>query len=200
MACGTAPVASNGGSNDAGNPPASCVLAGGTTSNLNGVEIFFPDQPCVYTLAQAAAGITLKYELHVAQDTLEVHSRRPSPESCDAQTPAGVDLSERITGEHDGYCPGCDCGLGDGRQPPAITLKRGAEARTFHWDGRNWGGPSDTGNREGPAFPPGVYTFTVRTTGTAPTSAGTGLEVDPLDGQPWREFVVEGHMQITLVP
>ena len=34
------------------------------------------------------------------------------------------------------------------------------------WDGRNWYGPSDTGNREGAAFPPGTYTIALSATGT----------------------------------
>ena len=41
------------------------------------------------------------------------------------------------------------------------TVKKGTYTHSFTWDGRNWNGPSDTGQPKGPAFPPGTYTLTV---------------------------------------
>ena len=52
----------------------------------------------------------------------------------------------------------------------------------FTWDGNNWYGPSDTGNKPGPAFPPGAYTFSVSVSGdveggTAPFTAVAKLPI-----------------------
>ena len=44
----------------------------------------------------------------------------------------------------------------------------------FPWDGRNWYGPSDTGNPKGPAFPAGSYVLELSAQGT---HAGAGFEV-----------------------
>jgi hypothetical protein len=52
--------------------------------------------------------------------------------------------------------------------PPSTvtTTVVGSHTRQIPWDGRNWNGPSDTGNGEGAAFPPGTYTIALSATGT----------------------------------
>ncbi len=47
-----------------------------------------------------------------------------------------------------------------------MTLHRGLYGGSFSWSGRNWAGPSDTGNPMGAAFPTGSYALTVGAKGT----------------------------------
>ncbi len=64
----------------------------------------------------------------------------------------------------------------------AIPLPKGRYQGSFDWDGVNWGGPSDTGEPKGPAFPPGKHTLSVSTAGEAAGSC----------------FTVSASMQLTL--
>ena len=46
-----------------------------------------------------------------------------------------------------------------------MTLRAGRYEGSFEWTGRNWYGPSDTGNPMGAPFPPGTYTLEIRAEG-----------------------------------
>ncbi len=60
----------------------------------------------------------------------------------------------------------CRCDVGLCRATDEwITLQPGTYELTAEWSGRNWQGPSDTGNQPGEYFPPGTYDFEVSTVG-----------------------------------
>ncbi len=137
---------------------------GGASSNLPGVQLAFPDQPCSYTAAEVAAGIELVYDEVI---TAAVAGLRPAPGDaggCAQPDDAGLIVGYRISGAGQNYCL-CDTGL-CAPQSPVTTTVVGSHTRQIPWDGRNWNGPSDTGNREGAAFPPGTYTITLTASGS----------------------------------
>jgi hypothetical protein len=143
---------------------------GGTSSNLPGVGLAFPDQPCSYTRAEVAAGIQIAYEEVI---TAAVGNLVPAPGDdggCARPDDAGLIVGYRIAGAGQNYCL-CDTGL-CAPQSLVTTTVVGTHSRQIPWDGRNWNGPSDTGNREGAAFPPGTYTITLTASGTRQSSAG----------------------------
>lgn len=155
---------------------AGCAPGTGSTT-LPALTVGFPPQRCVYTLAEAAAGITLAYEVNVASAvTIEQML------NCESGGPSGAVVVEAVQGGGQRYCV-CDTGL---CFPTTITptLVPGSYPSTLPWTGRNWDGPSDTGMPLGPPFPAGDYAFDVRITGT---SGGAG-------------FVVTGSLPIRLVP
>jgi hypothetical protein len=66
--------------------PPQCDLP--SSSNLPGVSIQFPDAPCTFSLAQAAAGIHVAYQVVVAQNLVGVHPTPADAGHC--ETPARV--------------------------------------------------------------------------------------------------------------
>lgn len=163
--------------------PTTCVLE--QSSTLPHVHIAFTSTQCVFTLAQAAAGVTFTYDLVVDQDVPDFVPGKPYWYGSNA---ANLVLDEQVSGGGQGYCL-CDQGLplpqcptedgGLGMVPnsptgpcPAVTIPAGTYHRSFHWDGRNWTGPSDTGNPEGAPFPAGDYTFEVSTAAGSVGDAG----------------------------
>jgi hypothetical protein len=155
------------------------------TSTLPGVRVRFAPQGCTFTLAQAKAGVTIPYDVVIDADVAGVI---PSvvPYQLDPGA-SGLQMHEVLSGAGQHYCV-CDVGLGPGGNKVPITLKAGTFSAAFQWDGRNWDGPSDTGNPKGPPFPVGTYRLDVKTDGTFTDDAGT------------HAFVVAGAFRITLVP
>lgn len=142
----------------------------GASSNLPGVQLAFPEQPCSYTAAEVAAGIQIAYDEVI---TAVVGNLIPAPGDdggCARPDDAGLIVGYRIAGAGQNYCL-CDTGLCE-PQSLVTTSVVGTHARLIPWDGRNWNGPSDTGNREGAAFPPGTYTITLSANGTRQISDG----------------------------
>jgi hypothetical protein len=140
-------------------------------SNLPGVRIEFPEQPCRFSLSEVAAGIELVYHVVVDQDIPGVKSAQSSAEQCGAPLPpSGLSVvREVIRGGDQEYCI-CDAGLCHGREPTEQDLRPGVFTVVFPWDGRNWQGPSDTFNQPGPPFPPGRYIFEAYARGTFRTA------------------------------
>jgi hypothetical protein len=153
-------------------------------STIPHTHIEFANQPCVFTLAQAMAGVSFSYDLVIDEDVPGFVASPPYDYGPDA---AGLEISEQISGGIQLYCV-CDrglpfqsCPLDDGgKYFPGfdagtcnpITLPKGAYHRVLDWDGRNWYGPSDTGQREGPPFPPGDYAFKVEAKGKLANDGG----------------------------
>jgi hypothetical protein len=162
---------------------------GGASSNLPGVQLAFPDQPCAYTKAEVAAGIEIAYDEVI---TAAVANLRPTSNSgnCGRPDDAGLIVSYRISGAGQSYCL-CDTGL-CAPQTSVTTTTVGTHARQIPWDGRNWYGPSDTNNQEGAAFPPGTYTITLAASG-AYDNADAGVH----DGG---TFSVTASRSITITP
>ena len=156
-------------------PPDGGICNGGTSSNLPGVQLTFPDQPCSYTKAQVAAGIEIAYHEVI---TAAVANLSPTSDAGNCARPddAGLIVSYQIAGAGQSYCL-CDTGL-CAPQTLVTTTVVGTHPRQIPWDGRNWYGPSDTNNQEGAAFPPGTYTITLTASGTRHASdAGATFSV-----------------------
>ncbi|MEM7231749.1 MAG: dockerin type I repeat-containing protein [Planctomycetota bacterium] len=147
-------------------------------SSLPGVRLEIIDAPCQLTLGEAAAGVVFSYRT-VVDAPKDVVTR--SLGTCQIPTAAGLYVLPTISGGEQRYCL-CDKGF----CPPEdgeITLERGARLETLSWCGKNWIGPSDFANPPGRPFPPGLYTFTVRSVGT----------------HQGREFELESSIEIELV-
>jgi hypothetical protein len=140
-----------------------------SSSGLAGVRFDLSAIPSVVTLGQAAAGMTFLYRTVIDEPIPAVTS---SPlESCDRPDASGLAALEKIWGgDGQAYCL-CDTGR---CAPEEITadLVPGSWETAYPWDGRNWNGPSDTMNPEGPPFPPGFYRFEVRAAGSTPGEGG----------------------------
>jgi hypothetical protein len=136
---------------------------------------------CTFTLAEAAAGISIPYAVVIAQDVTNVVPEAQA--TCVQPDASGLYPFEQITGNGNAYCL-CDNGFCPAPPQTPVTLKAGSYPGTFSWDGVNWSGPSDTGNPKGAAFPAGSYTLSVSATGM----------------QAGQQFKAEGTLQVTLTP
>jgi hypothetical protein len=185
----TAVATDMGGGTDMGGTDAASTDAGnlvcGTTemSNLPDVSIEFPAQPCVFTLAQAAAGISIDYNVVVGATVTGVIPVPQDAGQCDQPHTSGVILFENLGGGGENYCI-CDTGLCFPPPMIPVTLNPGTYPGAFAWMGNNWFGPSDTGNPMGAPFPPGTYTLTVSAEGSH-------------NGNP---YTVEGTFTVYLIP
>jgi hypothetical protein len=167
---------------DAPADSALCMVSNDST--LPGVSIAFrAPVACQFTLAQAQAGIAIPYDVVVAQDVAGVVPTQQDAGHCGTPGPSGLIVSGSVTGGGQTYCL-CDIGFCAPSALPAVTLHAGTYAGTFSWQGRNWGGPSDTNNPMGAPFPTGNYLLLVVATGT---HNGVG-------------FQVNGALSITLTP
>jgi hypothetical protein len=158
-------------------------------SNLDGVTIRFTASPlkCTFTLAEVAAGIDVPYEISIAHD---VAATVPGIHACTSPDASGLAPYESVdgAGQHYGID---DTGLCQ-PQTQKVTIKAGTYPHSFHWDGRNWTGPSDFGQPEGAAFPVGAYVLSVDAAGTigAVSDGGDGGTATPYD------VVAKMHVQI----
>jgi len=168
-----------------GTDAAALTCDSSSTTDLPGVTITFPAQTCVFTLAEAAAGIAVAYDVVVSTTVDGVVPAPQDAGQCGAPGPSGLIVFESLSGGGQGYCL-CDQGLCAPPSPTPIQLQPGTYGGTFGWMGRNWSGPSDTGNPMGAPFPPGSYTLSVSAVGT----------MGPLA----TPFTVTGTFSVYLVP
>jgi hypothetical protein len=112
----------------------------------------------------------IPYDVVVASDATNVVPQPQDAGGCGQPGTSGLILFERVDGGGQAYCL-CDTGLCLAMPLPPRTLHAGTYATTFSWDGKNWNGPSDTGNPQGPPFPPGDYTVSVSAIGTQGTAS-----------------------------
>ena len=141
-----------------------CTGVGGT-STLPGVCIRMDAQDGLTSLKQAAAGIAIPYTVIVEADVADVVPLPQDAGQCGQPGASGLILFERLTGNGQSYCL-YDTGLCMGPDTTPRTIAAGSTPGSFAWEGRNWGGPSDTGNPQGDPFPAGSYTLEVSAVGT----------------------------------
>ena len=123
-----------------------------------------------FTLAEAAAGVRFDYDVAVPEDLDRVVPHPQDAGGASAPGPSGLMPFETLSGNGQSYCL-CDVGLGQPDQRPR-RIERGTYPHSFVWDGRNWGGPSDTSAPKGGPFPPGTYTLQIRVRGEIDTPEG----------------------------
>jgi hypothetical protein len=145
------------GDDDDATTPGVCAGVGGV-STLTGVCIRFDAQDGLTSLEGAAAGITIPYTIIVEQDVADVVVLPQDAGSCGQPGASGLIVFEQLTGNGENYCR-CDEGLCAGPNQTPSTIPAGETAASFEWTGRNWYGPSDTGNPLGAPFPAGIYTL-----------------------------------------
>lgn len=159
--CGRSDLSSDAGAIDAG----LSACRSEVTPASGRVRFEFPQQPCRFSLAQAAAGISFRYAVIVSDvDPQFVASSPPLNQTC-AQVKSGVGIYvfEQITdGGSPVYCT-CDQGLCM-QAVNSLGATAGRTELSFPWDGRPWFGPSDTNNPKGPPLAPGDYVFSIQST------------------------------------
>ncbi|MDP6947115.1 MAG: hypothetical protein QF464_23395, partial [Myxococcota bacterium] len=142
--------------------PQACEMT--QQSTLAGVSIAFVGDVCTFTAAEAAAGVTIPYQVVIDAEVAGVTASPQDSGGCGSPGASGLIVFERLSGEDQQYCI-CDTGLCQGLDTPPATLAPGAWDHDFAWDGVNWTGPSDFGNPKGEPFPPGSYTLRVSAVG-----------------------------------
>lgn len=152
------------------------VCETGTESNLDGVSIHFSAKKCSWTLAEAASGIEVPWNIVVEVDHKKVFPQPQDAGWCGQPGTSGLIVFEKLIGGDQTYCI-CDQGLCMGPDDQPVILKKGEYPGSFEWDGVNWTGPSDTGNPKGDPFPPGTYTLTVSAVGALGKRSGNPFEV-----------------------
>lgn len=80
-------------------------------------------------------------------------------------------------GEQQVYCE-CDVGCCLPDEAATIMLPATTASANVQWSGRNWSGPSDTGNQEGDFFLPGKYGVVVTFNGRAQGSVTATLPIE----------------------
>jgi hypothetical protein len=138
-----------------------CIV--GLTSNLPGAALTFDGAPCSYSQAEIAAGIGIPYHEEIDQPLAGLYPIQGDAGRCQQPDEAGLIVSFDISGGGQRYCL-CDQGL-CAAQSFSTSAAVGNYYHQILWDGRNWYGPSDTGNPEGAPFPVGTYTITLTATG-----------------------------------
>jgi hypothetical protein len=134
-------------------------------STLPGVRIQFgKDAPCEFTLAQAAKGIEIPYTVRVDHDVPDFASEALDIGGCMIPAAGQLGTFERLSGNGQRYALN-DVGGCFGAPLRPGTLRKGSYPHVFQWKGRNWGGPSDTGEPQGPPIPPGIYELNVESRG-----------------------------------
>ena len=146
-----------------GSDPETCMGVGSST--LAGACIWFPESGATWSIAEAAAGVTIPYVVLVEADISGVIPRPQDGGGCGQPGASGLILFEDLSGAGQRYCI-CDEGLCAAPPPTPVTIPAGQTSSEFTWTGRSWWGPSDTGNPMGAPFPPGSYTLEVSAVGT----------------------------------
>ncbi len=158
--------------------------------SIPGASIDLSKTPCTFSISAAKGVFNLNYAVNVAtSQKLSVGGNLagcpPQPESIHG----GVTTFEVIDGGASQKWCVCDTGLCAPVEPPFTATTPGSYDVPFTWDGNNWYGPSDTGNKPGPAFPTGSYTFTVSITGNHQKADGST-----------ETFTASAKLPITLTP
>jgi len=79
------------------------------SSTLPGVSFDLLDNPCTFTLAQAARGVSLVYRTKIEHDLPRTTSFSLDAGACDEPEESGLAVLEVITGGGQRYCL-CDSG------------------------------------------------------------------------------------------
>ena len=142
-----------------------CTTKQTSASPLPGVSIHVVGPSCAFSLAEAAEGVQIAYEVRVEDAVAGVVSMPQDSGRCGRPDESGLIPFARITGGGQSYCV-CDTGLCPSPDAKPMTLSPGVYRNVVTWSGRNWSGPSDTSRSEGAPFPAGTYTLTLRAKGT----------------------------------
>ncbi len=141
---------------------------------------------CQFTLAEAAAGITIGYDIVIDHDVVGITPQTQT--GCGQPGPSGLIVFEKLGVDPTSYCL-CESGHCAPYVGKPGVLSKGTFGQTFTWDGKAWNGPSDTGTPEGAAFPVGTYTLVLSAKGTQTAANGSATP-----------FEAKTSVDVTLVP
>ena len=138
-------------------------------STLPGVTMSLQIDTCAWTVFEVRDGFAIDYTIEV-EEPIEVQPTEQDAGGCGSNvhplSPFYV-----FSGNDQQHCL-CDTGLCM-RDEQWVTLEPGTYTATIEWAGRNWSGPSDTGNEPGEVFPPGSYSLDVSADGKYRAEDGT---------------------------
>lgn len=148
-------------------PVADTGQAGETRIPILGgkAEVVFPAGALEFTAAELSAGVELTYAIEIKEELSGIETQSLVSYTQDPSSPQDLLPLASVVGGGQSYCP-ADFGRGMRKPPEARTVPTGRETYSLRWSGRNWGGPSCTGEEPKDPFPPGTYAFTVRLSGT----------------------------------
>lgn len=140
-------------------------------AKLDGLEIDLCKKQYEFTLAEVAKGVELCY---VVQSSKPLTGMVPMPQDIGGASrpgPTGMYPFFEIKGKGQSYAFR-DVGIAPRIARMPKTIKPFNVMQKVKWEGRNWGGPSDTGQPKGKPFPAGTYEFTVSVVGKVKTPDG----------------------------
>ncbi len=141
--------------------------------SIPGAQFDLSKTPCAFSISAANGVFNLGYKLTVASAAkLSIGGDLGGCLPQASSIHGGIATFEQVGGNSQKWCV-CDTGLCAPVKPPFTASTPGSYDVAFIWDGMNWYGPSDTGNKPGPAFPVGSYTFSVSVSGEHQLPDGT---------------------------
>lgn len=127
------------------------------------ISIKFNQPDYTFTLNQASQGIQIPYSIVITENVDTVYAIQLA--TCTQPDSSGLIPLEVLSGNGQNYCK-CDNGFCFYMPEGYLSkLRRGNYPYSFQWTGRNWNGPSDTGNPLEGLFPAGEYVLTIRIKG-----------------------------------
>jgi hypothetical protein len=151
--------------------PSSSVCVGITESTLAPVTFVFDRQSCEYSAADAAAGFSIGYSVHIESDVMAVMPRPPEFCRCEAPGPSGLVVhAELVSDDRSHRYYQCENGCAGGLAPQR-TLVTGDYSNQVRLEARDYQGAGPpTGS--GAPFPPGDYDVVLSSEGVI----GTGTD------------------------
>lgn len=167
-----------GGGGGGGNFPPCSVTD--VTGSIPGVKISIQSDRCTYHVGEPAV-FTYQVTTDAAVPTIEITASMGCGDCSQPSEDPMSFVSFLISGTSTGgdpqqYCL-CDVGCCAPDMAQMIQPKAATASGTIKWSGRNWQGPSDTGNKEGEPFAPGSYGVDVTFNGRAQGSVEATLPI-----------------------
>ncbi len=131
-------------------PEFECRPSGASTSF--GIGLAIDLERCGFSPAELAATVEFSYTDRIEASDTPVWSSSLDAGGCDRAGASGLKTQERVQGGGESWCI-CDEGLCFEEPAEFALLERGVFHDSVEWDGRNWFGPSDSGNPSGDPFP-----------------------------------------------
>lgn len=143
-------------------PDGPCAVEN-VTGTVSGVTLAIRSDACVYKRGSSA---TFRYEVTATANTPPIKVPARTACECSDRTADPASLlhwsihGTSPAGDEKRYCI-CDVGCCPPGPAQKIQLDARESSGTIEWPGREWNGPSDTGNPLGDVFPPGRYEVSV---------------------------------------
>jgi hypothetical protein len=157
-----------------------CSTASGP-GTIPGVSISISSSRCVYHVGEAA-----EFTYAITTDANVPPIEIMAGSGCGSCTKPSEDPLSFVDYQIGGPAPGgeqqvycvCDVGCCLPDEAATIMLPATTASANVQWSGRNWSGPSDTGNPEGDFFLPGKYGVVVTFNGRAQGSVTATLPIE----------------------